>query len=114
MTFDNIVNNLLNEIPYINYINKFDFELEKRQDVNMFLQFLLELFNGEEKIDKYDNRIKLSTPEEKKFFMNSLLSDPIIVNWVKKQDLESSKKIKDFFKGLISKISEKKPRSQYF
>ena len=112
--FDKAYNQILNEIPYVDYINKFDLEIENKQDVEKFLYFLSEILEGNLKQDKYNNKIQLTTDNDKKFFITSVLNDLIIDKWVKKQAPDDQNKIKEFFKTAIVKFSKTKPRSQYY
>jgi hypothetical protein len=111
--FDLQVKKLLNEIPYVDYISKFDLEIEIRQDVREFLKFLKGIFNGKTETDKHNNTVTLQTPEEKKYFLSSIMSDPILKNWVNKQTPEDKKLISQFFKLINAQIAIIKPRSAY-
>jgi hypothetical protein len=113
MTFDVTVNKLLTEIPYIEYINSFDIQLETRKNVDSLMEFLSELFNGKEFTDKYNNSIKLDTDESKKFFVNNLYKDPIFTQWIKRQSEEDRNKLKEFIRAIYFNLSTKKPRSHY-
>jgi len=111
--FNRYVAQILNEAPYVDYINKFDLEIEIRQNVKEFLRFLKGIFDGNPETDKYSNTITVQTPEEKRYFLNSVLNDPMFRTWVNKQSQEDKKIISDFFKIIAAQISIKKPRSAY-
>ena len=112
--FDLHVEKLLNEIPYVDYISKFDLEIEIRQDVREFLRFIKGIFDGNSETDKHNNTISLQTPEEKRYFLSSLMSDQIFKNWVNKQTPEDKKMVGDFLKLINAQIAIRKPRSAYF
>jgi len=111
--FGKKVNELLNEVPYIEYISNFDIEIEKRNDVREFLIFLNNMFNGQEQTDKYNNTIQLQTPKEKMFFLTNLKEDPLLKNWVQRQNDSDREKINQFFKLLAAKLNMARPRSAY-
>ena len=111
--FDQHVERLLNEIPYVDYISKFDLEIEVRQNVKEFLGFIKGIFDGNPETDKHSNTIALQTPEEKGYFLNSIMSDPIFKGWVNKQTPEDKKLIGDFLKLINAQIAIRKPRSAY-
>ena len=114
MTFNKVVNNILNEIPYIDYISKFDLELETKQNVDEFLKYLGDIISGEQRTDKYNNSINLTSDEEKRFFIGNIINDGILKKWISRQSTEDQAKIRDFFKSATLKFATKKPRSQYF
>jgi hypothetical protein len=111
--FNATVNNLLNEYPYIQYINVFDLELENKRDPLEIMQFLNDIFNGETKQDKYKNVISLQSDSEKRYFLTELLNDKMFSMFIKKLP-DGGKQVVDFLKTTSIKISEKKPRSQYY
>jgi hypothetical protein len=111
--FDQHVERLLNEIPYVDYISKFDLEIEVRQNVREFLGFIKGIFDGNPETDKHNNTIALQTSEEKRYFLNSIMSDPIFKGWVNKQTPEDKKLVGDFLKLINAQIAIRKPRSAY-
>ncbi len=111
--FETRVNELLSEVPYIEYISNFDLEIEKRNDVRELLMFLNSIFEGQEQTDKYNNVIKLSTPKEKMFFLSNLKEDPTLKKWILRQNSQDQEKINQFFKILVAKFYIAKPRSAY-
>jgi len=111
--FNEAVEQILTEYPYIEYINRFDLELETKRDANVILQFLKDIFDGEPKQDKYNNVISLQTDVEKRHFLNGLINDKMFNMFLKKLP-EGTEQIENFLKTISIKISEKKPRSQYY
>lgn len=112
--FEANVRKLLSEIPYVDYIGKFDLEIEIRQDVREFLNFLNDTISGKTQEDKHGNVITLQTMEEKKFFVNNILQDQIFKNWVNRQTPANKKMLGDFFKIIGAKLAIMKPRSAYY
>ena len=111
--FNSTVNNLLNEYPYIQYINVFDLELENKQDPQVIMQFLNDIFDGETKKDKYCNVISLQSDSEKRYFLTELINDKMFKMFIKKLP-NGGQQVEDFLKTISVKVSEKKPRSQYY
>jgi hypothetical protein len=111
--FNSTVISLLNEYPYIQYINVFDLELENKRDPQVIMQFLNDIFNGETKKDKYDNVILLQSDSEKRYFLTELLNDKMFNMFIKKLP-GGGQQVEDFLKTISIKISDKKPRSQYY
>lgn len=107
--FDNYVDSLLMELPYVDYISKFDFRLEDKQDVNEFIESLKNVLNGGEERDNKGNLLYFENPEQKLFFLKNLFKDPIIRRWMTSLPNDESKKIKDFLKHIITPA-----RSQYY
>jgi len=112
--FDLLVEKLLKEIPYIDYINQFDLEIETRNNVKDFLRFLDGIFNGKTETDKYGNSITLSKPEDRGHFLANLKNDPMLKKWADRQNENDKRVINDFFKIVNAKLAIKKPRSAYY
>ena len=74
MQFDNLVEQLLNEMPYIKISKQiFDLEMEKyKGKPEKFVQKLQSILQGEKYTDKYGNTIQLTSPEEKELFRKKI------------------------------------------
>ena len=72
--FDNLVEQLLTEMPYIEVSNQiFDLEMEKYKDKpEKFVQKLQSILQGNKYTDKYGNTVQLLTSEEKKQFRKKI------------------------------------------
>lgn len=74
MQFDSLVEQLLNEMPYIEISNQiFDLEMENyKGKPEKFVQKIQSILQGDKHTDKYDNIIQLTTPEEKEQFRKKI------------------------------------------
>ena len=112
--FDYTFNKIIEEIPYIEYKGVFDFELEKRQSVEEFIDFLNRIFDGEEVKDKYTTKMELDTDERKMYFLSNFMKDPQIKLWISKRSDEDRHKIDQYLKTLAIKFRASAPRSRYY
>lgn len=78
--FDRLVEQLLNEMPYIEVSNQiFDLEMEQYKGrPEDFVQKLKNILQGEKHTDKYGNTIQLNTKEEKNIFLKKVKLNYII------------------------------------
>lgn len=113
-SFNNTVNQFLIEYPYIEYINRFDLELETKRDIQTLMNYLNDIFTGETKQDKYNNVISLQNDSEKRHFLNGILNDNMFKLYLKKLPEQESNTLQEFLKTISLKITERKPRSQYY
>ena len=74
MQFDALVEQLLNEMPYIEVSNQiFDLEMENfKGKPEKFVQKIQSILQGDKYTDKYGNTIQLITPEEKDLFRKKI------------------------------------------
>lgn len=74
MQFDNLVEQLLNEMPYIEVSKQiFDLEMENyKGKPEKFVQKIQSILQGDKHTDKYGNTIQLVTPEEKDLFRKKI------------------------------------------
>lgn len=74
MQFDNLVEQLLNEMPYIEVSNQiFDLEMENyKGKPEKFVQKIQSILQGDKHTDKYGNTIQLVTSEEKEQFRKKI------------------------------------------
>lgn len=74
MQFDKLVEQLLNEMPYIEVSNQiFDLEMEKYKDVpEKFIEKIKSILAGEKHVDKYGNTIELTTLEQRQEFLKKI------------------------------------------
>lgn len=84
MQFDRLVEQLLNEMPYIEVSNQiFDLEMEKYKGrPEKFVQKIKSILQGEKHTDKYGNTIQLTTPEEKNVFLKKVKNSYIITGFI--------------------------------
>lgn len=74
MQFDTLVEQLLNEMPYIEISNQiFDLEMENyKGKPEKFVQKIQSILRGDKHTDKYGNTIQLVTSEEKDLFRKKI------------------------------------------
>lgn len=74
MQFDALVEQLLNEMPYIEISNQiFDLEMENyKSKPEKLVQKIQSILQGDKHTDKYGNTIQLVTPEEKELFRKKI------------------------------------------
>ena len=84
MRFDKLVEQLLNEMPYIEISNQiFDLEMEKYKGrPEKFVQKLKSILQGERHTDKYGNTIQLTTQEQKDLFLKKIKNSYIITGFI--------------------------------
>ncbi len=84
MQFDKLVEQLLNEMPYIEVSNQiFDLEMEKyRGKSEMLVQKIKSILQGEKHTDKYGNTIQLTTPEQKNTFLKKIKNSYILTGFI--------------------------------
>jgi len=72
--FKKLVEELLNEMPYIEISNQiFDLEMENyKGKPEKFVQKIQSILQGDKHTDKYGNTIQLVTPEEKELFRKKI------------------------------------------
>ncbi len=80
MRFDKLVEQLLTEMPYIEISNQiFDFEVEKyKNSPEKFIEKVKSILQGNKHTDKYNNSIKLITPEQKQELLKKIKLNYII------------------------------------
>lgn len=84
MQFEKLVEELLNEMPYIEVSNQiFDLEMEKyKGSPEKFVQKLKSILQGNKHVDKYDNIIQLTTPEQKQEFLKKIKLNIMIKGFI--------------------------------
>jgi hypothetical protein len=84
MQFDKLVEQLLNEMPYIEVSNQiFDLEMEKyKGKPEMLVQKIKSILQGEKHTDKYGNTIQLTTPEQKNIFLKKVKNSYILTGFI--------------------------------
>jgi len=82
--FEKLVEELLNEMPYIEISNQiFDLEMEKyKGKPEKFVQKLKNILQGEKYTDKYGNTIQLTTQEQKDLFLKKVKHSYIITGFI--------------------------------
>jgi len=82
--FEKLVEELLNEMPYIEVSNQiFDLEMEKyKGKPEKFVQKLKNILQGNKYVDKYGNIIQLTTPEQKEEFLKKIKLNIMIKGFV--------------------------------
>jgi len=101
MKFDETINDLLCEMPYVNFMGVFDFELEKRQSVDKFLKYLKHILDGNEVTDKYNNKILVNDQQEKVYFLKSLMTEPVIKKWLDRQTPREKQMVNAYIDSVI-------------
>ena len=84
MQFDKLIEQILNEMPYIEISNQiFDLEMEKYKGrPEKFVQKLKSILQGDKHTDKYGNTIQLTTSEEKNIFLKKIKNSYIITGFI--------------------------------
>jgi len=84
MRFDKIVEQLLNEMPYIEVSKQiFDLEMERyKGKPEKFIQKIQSILQGNKYTDKYGNTIQLVTSEEKELFRKKVKLNLMIKGFV--------------------------------
>ena len=84
MQFDKLIEQLLNEMPYIEISNQiFDLEMERYKGrPEKFVQKLKSILQGDKHTDKYGNTIQLTTSEEKNIFLKKIKNSYIITGFI--------------------------------
>lgn len=80
MQFDKVVEQLLNEMPYVEVSGQvFDLEGEKYKDTpELLLTKIKSILQGNKHVDKYGNTIQLQTSEEKSVFRKKIKQNNIV------------------------------------
>lgn len=84
MRFEKLVEELLNEMPYIEVSNQiFDLEMEQyKSEPKEFFKKLKSILRGEKHTDKYGNTIQLTTQEQKDLFLKKVKNSYIITGFI--------------------------------